>query len=222
MRSSRHASRASSSRAISDRAKRLELNSDSGSPRQSASASAGLPCSRRRWNRATSSSSSSTRSRYPGSLVTTRSLPTTFRRPETCTCSAFCAVSGGSSSQRASIRRLVETTLFASRRSIARSARCFAPPSRGACPQTTPPAGRGPGTPWPECTRARSTRPAIPAPVRVTVRMEQRRPAPSPRTRLRLPGHRSRGDPSLSAVSAAEYPHIPCTPPPGGVAAEQR
>ena len=134
MRSSRHASRASSSRAISDRAKRLELNSDSGSPRQSASASAGLPCSRRRWNRATSNSSSSTRSRYPGSLVTTRSLPTTFRRPETCTCSAFCAVSGGSSSQRASIRRLVETTLFASRRSIARSARCFAPPRSRSLP----------------------------------------------------------------------------------------
>ena len=59
-------------------------------------------------------------------------LPSALRSRETYTCSAFAPVSGASSSQRASIRRSVETTSFACRSRTASSARCLAPP-RSTC-----------------------------------------------------------------------------------------
>jgi hypothetical protein len=82
-----------------------------------------------------------TRTRYPGALVSTRSLPNNLRSCETYTCTALPAVSGGPSSQSASTSRSTDTTRFAFSRSTANTARCFAPRTSTGRPFSTTSSG---------------------------------------------------------------------------------
>ena len=96
-----------------------------------------------RSNRSTSSSSGSTRTRYPGGRVTIRSAPSAPRSAWTCTWSAFWALAGGDSPQIASIRRSVETTSFGWSSSCASSERGLGPPSATGTP-SSPTTSSGP------------------------------------------------------------------------------
>src|SRR5438477_6306866 len=96
-------------------------------------------------NRAASSCCRPTIATYPGERVTISSSPpagaSDLRRRETCTRSETLADSGGSPSQRSSIRRATETTRPASSNSSARRARSFEAPSSSVRPSWTTSSG---------------------------------------------------------------------------------